>query len=181
LSGKRLQLLRDAVPTIVRPAILWNPESKDAALSFEETHEAAQALGLQTLSLEVRAPADFNRARQATLGARADGLIVLGDFLMRTHKAVVISIAGNARLPAMYDQALPYMDAGGLMAYGPNVEDLARRTATYVDKILKGARPADLPIERLSQLDFVINLKTARTLGLAIPQSILQQATQVIQ
>ena len=181
LTGKRLQLLREAVPTMSRPAVLWNPESRDAAISFVDIQAAAQVLGLPLQSLEVRAPGDFNGARQSPITAQSDGLIVIGDFLMRVQKAVVISLAGNARLPAMYDQAYPYIEVGGLMAYGPNVEDLGRRAATYVDKILKGAKPADLPVERPTKVDFVLNLRTARALGLTIPESVLQQATEVIQ
>jgi putative ABC transport system substrate-binding protein len=181
LSGKRLQLLLETVPTIARPAILWNPESRDAALSYEETKEAAQAMGSQAQSLEVRAPPDFARARQVAIDAGADGLIVLTDSLVRTHYSVVTGLASNARLPAMYDQPFLYMNFGGLMAYGPNVEDLARRAATYVDQILKGASPTDLPIERPSRLDFVISLKAARALGLTIPQPVLQQVTQAIE
>ena len=138
LSGKRLQLLLETVPTIARPAILWNPGSKDSTLSYEETKEAAQALGSQAQSLEVRAPPDFARARQAALDTGADGLIVLTDSLVRTHYSVVTGLASNARLPAMYDQPLLYMNFGGLMAYGPSFEDLARRAATYVDQNPQG-------------------------------------------
>jgi putative ABC transport system substrate-binding protein len=136
---------------------------------------------MQAQSLEVRVPGDFGRARQAALDAKADGLIVLGDHFLRSQRAVVISIANSARLPAMYDHPFPYVEFGGLMGYGPNILDLARRGATHLDKIIKGATPADLPIERPSRVEFAINLRTARTLGLALPQSVLEQATQVIQ
>jgi len=181
LSGKRLELLRDTVAGISRPAVLWNPGSPDAALGFLETESAANVLGLSLQSLEVRGPSDFSLAFEAAARTGADALIVLGDPLLLVYGSVVVSLAARTGMPAMYDQASPYLAGGGLMAYGANLEHLSRRAATYVDKILRGAKPTDLPIEQPTVFDLVVNLRTAQTLGLTIPPSVLQQATEVIQ
>ena len=134
----------------------------------------------QLVPLDVRRADDFESAFLAALRARADALIVVGDALLVTHRARITDFAAKNRLPAMYTNQ-DYMDAGGLMSYGPNFADMYRRAATYVDKILKGAKPGDLPVEQPTKLEFVINLRTAKALGLTIPRSVLLRADKVLE
>ena len=178
LSGKRLALLQEAFPRISRVAVLWNPLPPGTAPVYSETQVAAEALRVELQSLEVRTPDDFEPAFAASRD-RADALFVLEDTRVVTHRQRIVDLAGRSGSPAMYPRR-EYVDIGGLMGYGANAQDMFRRGAAYVDKILKGAKPADLPVERPATFDFVINLKTARALGLAIPQSVLEQATEVI-
>jgi putative ABC transport system substrate-binding protein len=180
LSAKRLELLNTAFPKVSRVAILWNPTSSDNVAGFKATEVAARALRIQLVPLDVRRANDFASAFPAALRARTDALIALGDALLLTHRARIVDFATTNRLPAMYGNE-DYMDAGGLMSYGPNVADMFRRAATYVDKILKGAKPGDLPVEQPNMLEFVINLKTAKALGLTIPPSILSRADRLIE
>jgi putative ABC transport system substrate-binding protein len=182
LIGKRLEQLTQAVPGVSRVAVLWQPGAlgkrteQDMLKGAEAT---AGALGVRLQSVEVRSPADFDRAFSDMTRARAGALIVLPSpiFSERRH---LVDLAAKNRLPAVYTWR-EYVDAGGLMSYGPDLADMLRRAATYVDKILKGAKPADLPIEQPTKFELVINLKTAKALGLTIPQSLLQRADQVIE
>ncbi len=180
LSAKRLELLKTAFPKVSRVAILQNPTNAANVAGFKESEVVAQALRIQLLPLDVRRADDFASAFPAALRAHADALIAVGDAVLLTHRARIADFAAKNRLPAMYANQ-EYMDAGGLMFYGPNVADMFRRAATYVDKILKGAKPGDLPIEQPTKLEFVINLKTAKALGLTIPPALLRRADQVIE
>ena len=181
LSGKRLELLKEVVPNLSRVAVLWDPVNPATLLQLRETEAAAQVLGVQLQPLEVRGPnPDFERAFQDTAGGQAGALITLDDLLILIHRRKIVDFAAKKRLPAMYGfRELP--DAGGLMSYTANRSHLYRRAATYVDKLLKGAKPADLPVEQPTRFEFVINMKTAKALGLTIPPSILIRADQVIQ
>ena len=180
LSAKRLELLKTAFPKVSHVAILWNPTNADNVAGFKEMEVAARALRIQLLPLEVRRADDFADAFSAALRARADALVVFADDVLVTHRARIVDFAAKNRLPTMYSNQ-DFMDAGGLMSYGTNVADMFRRAATYVDKILKGAKPGDLPIEQASKFEFVINLKTAKALGLTIPPSILSRADRLIE
>ncbi len=180
LSGKRLELLKEAVPTVSRVAVLWNATNPDKARELRETRVAALALGVSLQSLEVRGPDDFEKAFDAATRGRADALITLHDVLTNSQRARIVHFAAQNRLPTMYEFR-EWADAGGLMAYGPNVRDMFRRAATYVDKILKGAKPADLPVEQPMRFELVMNLKTARGLGLTIPPFLLFRVDEVIQ
>jgi putative tryptophan/tyrosine transport system substrate-binding protein len=180
LSAKRLELLKTAFPKVSRVAILWNPTNAANVAVFKEMEVAARALRIQLLPVDVRRADDFESAFLAALRARADALVAVGDALLLTHRARIVDFAAKNTLPAMYGNQ-DFMDAGGLMFYGANVADMYRRAATYVDKILKGAKPGDLPIEQPTKFELVINLKTAKALGLTIPPSILSGADRVIE
>ena len=180
LGGKQLQLLKEVVPRASRVAILWNPANPYTALVVRETEAAARTLGVQLQSLPVRGPEEFEGAFQAATRGRAAALITVGDVLPMAHRPRLVALAANSRLPAMYGFR-EFVDDGGLMAYGASLAASCRRAATYVDKILKGAKPADLPVEQPMRFELVINMKTSKALGLTIPQSILIRADQVIQ
>jgi len=180
LNAKRLELLREAVPGLSRVAIMWNPEVRGAVLDYKETESAARSLRLQLQSVEVSRADDFDRAFSALTTGRAQALIVVPFPVAFTNRDQIASLAEKHRLPSMHGQR-EYADAGGLIAYGPNGADQWRRTATYVDKILKGAKPGDLPIEQPTKFELVINVKTAKALGLTIPPSLLRRADEVIQ
>jgi putative ABC transport system substrate-binding protein len=181
LAPKRLQLLKESFPGISRIGVLHNPDDPGRVLAVRETDGAAALLGLQVQSLELREVSALEATLAGAVGEGVDALIVLasGAVNSRQGRAVVDGVA-QQRLPAMYDGE-HFMDAGGLMFYGVNYARLFRRAATYVDKIVKGANPAELPIERPTTFDFVINLQTARALGLTVPPQVLAQATEVIQ
>ena len=179
LSGKRLELLKTVVPGVPRIAALSNPTSVGVPPQMRETGVAARVLGVQLQPLEVRGPDDFETAFQAATRVRAGALVVLDDALVFTHRTWIVKLAAKSRLPAIYGFR-EFVDAGGLMSYAPNLADMYRRAATYVDKILKGAKPADLPVEQPTRFELVINLKTAKALGLTIPQSVLIRADEVI-
>jgi len=180
LVGKQLQLLREVVPTFSLVAVLWNPANPSNASQLREAETAARALGVRVQPLEAQGPSDIDRAFAAMTRERAGALLVLSDSMLIVQRERIADLAAKSRLPAMYGLRL-HAEAGGLMAYGANLLDLVRLTATYVDKILKGAKPADLPVEQPTKFELVINLKTAKALGLTIPQSLLQRADQVIQ
>ncbi len=181
LSGKRLELLREAVPKLSPVAVLWNSANPAMILSFRETQTAAQVLGVSLQSWEVQGdPQDFERAFSMISKERPHALVVVLDPFTILHRSRIVELAAKHRLPAMYD-VRAFVEAGGLMSYGPSVPDMYRRAATYVDKILKGAKPAELPVEQPTRFELVINLKTAKALGLTIPQSVLIRADQVIQ
>jgi ABC-type uncharacterized transport system substrate-binding protein len=180
LAGKRLELVKEAFPSASRMAVLWNPTNPAKPPEWGETQRAAATLGVQLVSAEVRSADDFDAAFQAVAASRADSLLVFQESLTIAHRPRIAAFALQQRLPSMSeDPAFPV--AGGLMAYGSNDVDLRRLAATYVDKILKGAKPADLPIEQPTRFVFAINLKTAQALGLTVPQSLLVQATELIQ
>ena len=180
IAGKQLELLKEVVPKVSRMAVLWNPNTRGNALALRETEIAARALGLELQPLEARSLNDFDRAFAAMTAKRAGALLVLGDVMFSTHRNRLADLAAKNRLPAM-SAARESVEAGWLMSYGPNTPELFRRAATYVDKILKGAKPGDLPIEQPTKFELVINPKTAKTLGLTIPPSLLQRADQVIE
>jgi putative ABC transport system substrate-binding protein len=181
IYGKQLELLKDVLPRLSRVAILVNPTDPLSAHAVRETESAARALGLQRQVVEIRDPGEFDNAFAALTTARPDAIFVTGDSMFYQHRARLVHLAAKSRLPTMGGGAGEYAKAGGLMAYGTNLADLARRAATYVDKILKGAKPGDLPIEQPTKFDLVINMKTAKALGLTIPASLLQRADQVIE
>lgn len=180
LSGKRLDLLKQAVPSLTRVAVTWNAANRYKPLDLKEVQATADALRVEVLTFPVSDPSQFDDAFETATRSGAEGLITLEDPFTIAHRAQIVELALRHRLPAVY-AVRPFVDAGGLMCYGPDRVDQNRRAATFIDKILKGARPADLPVERPTNFDLVINLKTARTLGLTIPSSVLQQATEVLQ
>ena len=180
LSGKRLELLKETLPNLSRAAFLWNPTQPGQALALKDTQAAARVLGVTLQLYEVRDPNEFDGALAAMTKARAGALLVMTDPLTFSQRGQLTALAAKHRLPAMY-ALREFVDAGGLMAYGPSFPDSYRRAATYVDKILKGAKPADLPVEQPTKFELVINIKTAKALGLTIPQSMFIRADEVIQ
>jgi putative ABC transport system substrate-binding protein len=180
LSGKRLELLKQTVPNLSRVAVFWNPPNPAYGPVLKELEAAGQTMGVQIQRLEVRVPEDFEGALVAATKQRAKALFVPGDPLVTNRPRMLADLALKYRLPTITDfRELP--EAGGLLSFGPDLVDSYRRAANHVDKILKGANPADLPMEQPTKFDLLVNLKTARTLGLTIPQSVLVQATKVIQ
>jgi putative ABC transport system substrate-binding protein len=175
LGGKRLELLKKTVPALSRVAVFWNPPNPAYGPVLKELEAAAQMLGIKLRRLEVRVPEDFEGAFEAATRQHAGALFVSGDPLVTNRPRMVADLALQYRLPTVTFRELP--GAGGLMSFGPDLVDSYRRAATHVDKILKGANPADLPMEQPTKFDLVVNLKTARALGLTIPQSVLVQAT----
>jgi putative ABC transport system substrate-binding protein len=183
LSGKNLELLKQAVPGIGRIAVLWQPGGSGERTEkdmLKEAEVAARALGVRLQVVEARGPADLDRAFSDMTRARAGALTVVGSPLFVNERRRLADLAARNRLPAVYPGRL-YVDAGGLMSYGTNLADLLRRAATYVDKILKGAKPADLPVEQPTKFELVINLKAAKAIGLTIPPAVLAQADAVVQ
>jgi putative ABC transport system substrate-binding protein len=178
--GKQLELLKRVAPKVSRVAVLQNPSNPGHALMLPQAEGAARALGVQLQVLKARTPSEIEVAFAAMRSQRADGALVLRDAVFRERRAQIVALAAKSRLPAVYGLR-EEAEAGGLMAYGASVPQLFRRAATYVDKILKGAKPADLPVEQPTKFELVINLKTAKALGLTIPPSLLGQADQVIQ
>ena len=180
LSGKRLGLLREIVPRLTRVAVLWNPAEPNAETYWRETRRAARAIGAQPLSLEVHAPRDLERAIQTARKERASGFTVLTDPVTLYHRAQLADLAARHRLPGIYSERL-FVEAGGLMSYGANDREMHRRAAVFVDRILKGGRPSELPVEQPTTYELVIDRKVASALGLTIPPSLLQRADQVIE
>jgi ABC-type uncharacterized transport system substrate-binding protein len=180
LGGKRLEVLKETVPGLSRVAVFWNPPNPAYGPILKELEAAAPTLGVKLQRLEVRVPGDFEGAFQTATRQHAGALIAPGDPLSTNRPRMVADLALKYRLPTMMD-IKEFVEAGGLLSLGVDLPDLYRRAATHVDKILKGANPADLPMEQPTKLDLFVNLKTARALGLTIPQSVLLQATQVIQ
>jgi ABC-type uncharacterized transport system substrate-binding protein len=179
LSGKRLELLKEVVPGMTRVAVLWNPANPANASVWKETQAAARGLGLLLQSQEVRSPQDLERTFALTAQARPDALLVLSDSLINMHRQQIAEFVTQKRLPSVFASTEAVM-AGGLMSYGPSLPDRYRRTAYYVDRILKGAKPADLPVEQPMKFELVINLKTAKQIGLTIPPNVLARADKVI-
>ena len=180
LVGKQLQLLKELVPKVSRVAVLGNPANAGNAPQLREAEVAARALGVRLQPLEARGLREIDSAFAAMTKERGGAVVVLVDAMLFDHRTRIARLAARTRLPAVYGLRA-HAEAGGLMAYGANIADTYRRAATYVDKILKGAKPADLPVEQPTRFELVINLKTAKALGLTIPQSILIRADQVIQ
>jgi len=179
LSGKRLEPLKEAFPRISLVAVVWNPGARGPSLAFKETQAAARGLGIQVQSLEVQGPNDFDKAFSAISKKRPSALMVLGDAVTILKQARILGFAAKTQLPAMYDRP-DDLNEGGLMFYGVNEPDLFRRGATYVDKVLKGAKPADLPVEQTRKFKLMINLKTAKQIGLTIPPNVLVRADKVV-
>lgn len=180
VSGKRLELLREIVPGLARVAVLWNALNPVSVPELKETQAAAQALGLAALSFSVKGPQDLERAFSEIRQTGADALVVLSDAMLYGQRARIADLAVASRLPSV-SWTGEFAKSGGLIGYGPDVFAIARRAATYVDKIAKGAKPADLPIEQPDKFEFVLNASTAKALGLEIPQSLLVRADEVVQ
>ena len=180
LSTKRLELLKEAVPRVTRIAVLWDIHNPASASAVRAMEEPARSLGLQLHLLEVQGPKDFGSAFDAAQKGRAQALFQMGSPLFNTHRKTMVDLVAKSRLPTSCEQRV-FVVEGCLMAYGPSFADMWRRAATYVDKLLQGASPADLPIEQPTKFELVINLKTAKALGLTIPPTVLFQATEVVQ
>jgi ABC-type uncharacterized transport system substrate-binding protein len=179
ISGKQLELLKEIVPRLSRVAVLGTSTQPGYAQVLKETELAAGALRVKLQYLDVLNPKDIETAFRAATKGRADALLALQSAVLLPQRTQLADLAVKSRLPAMY-QASEYVEAGGLMTYGVNVNDLFRRAATYVDKILKGAKPADLPVEQPTKFELIINLKTAKQIGLTIPPNVLARADKVI-
>jgi putative ABC transport system substrate-binding protein len=179
LSGKRLELLKEVVPGMTSVAVLWNPANPANASVWKETQAAAHALGLQLQSQEVRGPQDLESAFALTAKARPDALLVLSDSLINMRRQQIANFVTQKRLPSVF-ASTEGVTAGGLMSYGPSLPDRYRRTAYYVDRILKGTKPADLPVEQPMKFELVINLNAAKQIGLTIPPNVLARADRVI-
>jgi putative ABC transport system substrate-binding protein len=180
LSGKRLEVLKEALPGATRVAVLSNPAFPDTGPSLKAVGEAARALRVQLRVLEARNPAELDKAFAAMKSERMQALLVLTDVMFATNRKRIVELAAHGRLPVMYSLR-EFMDDGGLMFYGSSNADMYRHASTYVDKILKGAKPSDLPIEQATRIELVVNMKTAKTLGVGIPQSVLARADEVIE
>jgi len=181
LNGKRLELLKEAVPRISRVAILSNPATRSSGPGRSRTRDAAQSLGLHLEGFEVRGPEEFDSAFSAMAKARAQGLVLAHqDPLFHVHAQRLASLALKGRLPTVF-YLQDFAEQGGLISYAPNYQDLFRRAAIYVDKILKGVKPGDLPVEQPQKFELIVNAKTARALGLTIPSSLLARADGIIQ
>jgi putative ABC transport system substrate-binding protein len=177
LAAKRLELLKEVVPQAARVVLVWNPAHVD--LEFKELESAGRALGITFQSVEVRSPDEWDGAFRVVAGGQVDALMVVPSWMINHNTQRIAAFALEQRLPAV-SLWRSFAEAGGLMTYGPNIGAMVRRTATHVDKILKGAKPGDLPIERPMQFELVVNLKTAQVLGLTVPPSLLFQADKVI-
>jgi ABC-type uncharacterized transport system substrate-binding protein len=180
LSVKRLQLLKEAIPTLARVGVVWNPETPWHAKAVENLRGVSRSLAIELSFATVRTSEEITPAVEAVSRARAQALYVVDGPPIFTNRTTFLRLASQARLPVISGER-PYADEGGLISFGPNYEDQMRRSAAYVDKILKGAKPGDLPIEQPTKFEFVINLKTAKALGLTIPPSLLLRADQLIE
>jgi len=180
LGAKRLELLRSAIPKLSRVAFLWNPENASNTAQLQHVQQGARALGVTLLPVPASGPDQFDAAFAAMMKKRPDALMVTADPAQQLFVQRIVQFAASHRLPAMYQVKANVVD-GGLMSYGPSLPDLFRRAAIYVDRILKGTKPADLPIEQPTKFELVINLKTARALGLTMPPAVLARADQVIE
>jgi putative tryptophan/tyrosine transport system substrate-binding protein len=179
ISGKRLELLREILPKLSRVAALGASDNPGNAQALRETELAAAALKLQLQYLDIRSSKDIEPAFQDARKGRADAVIELGGPLLNVHRTALLDLAAKSRLPTMWVRR-SFVESGGLIYYGVNTDDLYRRAATYVDKILKGTKPADLPVEQPKKFDFIINLKAAKEIGLTIPPNVLARADKVI-
>jgi putative tryptophan/tyrosine transport system substrate-binding protein len=179
LAGKRLELLKEIVPKLSHVAVLWRPEGASSPLAWKESQLPAHALGLQLHSMEVRSSNDFAKAFEGATRARAGAVAIMPDPLFVANLKRIAELAVKSRLPSIF-HLREFADSGGLATYGPDRSDMFRRAATYVDKILKGATPADLPVEQPTKFELVINLKTAKQIGLTIPPNVLARADRVL-
>jgi putative tryptophan/tyrosine transport system substrate-binding protein len=180
LGGKRLELLKELLPGLTRVAVLWNAATPNSAVVLKEVQEAGRRLGIEVQSLEVRGPDDFDGTFEAATKQRLDAMITAEDPLTLSYRKRIADFATGQHLPSI-SGLREFVEVGGLISYGANLDDLYRRAAGYVDKILKGAKPADLPVEQPTKFDLVINLTTAKALGLAVPPSLLARADKVIE
>ena len=180
ISGKLLEISRQVVPGTTRFAVLWNPQNSGKAVEFKEMQAAATSLGVTLQSVEIRAPEDLNQAFLAITTGHSGALVTFIDAVTFSHRQRIVEFALQNRLPGIF-QAREFVDSGGLLSYSPNMEYQWRRAAIYVDKILKGAKPGDLPVEQPTKFELVINLKTAKALGISVPQSLLLRADELIQ
>lgn len=179
VASKRLEFLREAVPSLRRLAVMLNVGFPQAVLEMGRVQLAARRLSLEVTPLEIRGAEDIDPAFEA-LNAKADALYVVDDALVTANRKRIVNLALEARLPEIFNNG-SFVQAGGLMSYGPNFPDLYRRADDLVDKILRGAKPADIPVEQPTKFDLVINLKTAKALGLTIPQNVLAVANEVVE
>jgi ABC-type uncharacterized transport system substrate-binding protein len=180
IAGKRIELLREHLPRIARPAVLYNPDDPGKAVEWQETEGSGRALGLKMRAVPVRDPKEFEGAFATMTREGVDALVVLGDTLTIVHHQQLVSLAAKYRMPTVYAYR-EFVTSGGLMSYGPDLTEMFRAAAVYIDKILRGAKPADLPVEQPTKFELIINLKTARALGLTTPPSVLARADEVIQ
>jgi putative ABC transport system substrate-binding protein len=180
LTPKRLELLKAAIPGLTHVAVLWDPNFPGARSAWKYVQTAAKVLGLKVTSIEVHREKELDGAFAAAAAAHVGALVTLRSPLFVVHRTQIVALAKKYRLASIYDER-QFIDAGGLMAYGANMNDLYRHIAIYADRILKGAKPGDLPVEQPTKFELVINLKTAKALGLTIPPSLLQRADEVIQ
>ena len=180
LEGKRLELLKQALPKLSRLAVLANPANPFVDVALKHTQRAAEELRIKLQRVDVRQAEEFGNAFTVIANERPDALVVIADRFMLSHRAQIIAFSTKSRLPGMFPYR-EFVEEEGLMAYGPSYPDMFRRSATYVDKILKGAKPADLPVEQPNKFELMINLKTAKALGLSIPRSLLLRADEVIE
>jgi ABC-type uncharacterized transport system substrate-binding protein len=179
ISGKQLELLKDIVPRLSRVAVIWTSTQPGNAQALKETELAAGTFGVRLQYLDVLISKDIETAFRAASKGRAEAVLVLGGPVLNSHRTQIADLAAKNRLPAIYDRR-EYVEAGGLMSYATSITDLDRRAATYVDKILKGAKPAGLPVEQPTKFEFIINLKAAKQIGLTIPPNMLVRADRVI-
>ncbi|OLC17143.1 MAG: hypothetical protein AUH26_01835 [Candidatus Rokubacteria bacterium 13_1_40CM_69_96] len=180
LEGKRLELLREIVPKLTTVAVLLNTANPYVAIAWEQTQVSSRVLGLRLQPVELRSSEEFKDAFAKIVRQRPDGITMVADRFLLAHRAQIVDFVARNRLPAIY----PYRDfvvAGGLISYSPSYEDLFRRSAAYVDKILKGAKPGDLPIEQPTKFELVVNKKTAKILGVTIPPAVLLRADDVVE
>ena len=180
LSGKRLELLKEATGFLSRVAALWDPDDPPAALSLKETEGAGQVLGIEVHAVEARQPEDFGTAFAAAIGAHPEAIVIIPGVMMSAHVRELAALALQYRLPSIYWQKA-YTAAGGLMSYGPDIDTIVRRAVDYVDKIVRGEKPSDLPVEQPTNFDFIVNLETAKALGLNVPLSLLARTDEVIE
>jgi putative ABC transport system substrate-binding protein len=180
LSAKRLDLLKQTLPRLSRVMVLWNSANDGMRLRFRETEVAARTLGLTLQSVTVQSPSDFDAAFAAIARDRPESLLVLADTVTTANRRRAVEFATSNQVPAIYETRL-FVESGGLMSYGVNMHEHYRRAATYVDRILKGARPGDLPVEQPTKFELLINMKTAKAIGVTIPPSLLFRADQVIE
>jgi putative tryptophan/tyrosine transport system substrate-binding protein len=180
LEGKRLELLREALPRLLRVTVLWNAANPGHAMNVKEMEAAAPRLGLQVLAVGIKRGDDLPTAVESAVTAQAGALFVIDDLVISSYQEQILELARRARLPVI-SQFRDFTAAGGLMAYGPNNDEMFRRTALFIDKIFKGARPADLPVQAPTRFELVINLKTAKALGIEVPPTLLTRADEVIE
>ena len=180
LSAKRLELLREIVPKVSRIAMLWNDTNPSMVLRAQETHRAAAKMGVEIQSVGVHVPIDLDAAFVGIESGHNDALLTLVDPFTREHRKRIVDFAARAHLPAIYE-AREFTEAGGLVSYGPSLAVMQRRAAELIDKIFRGTKPADLPVEQPTKFELLIDMRTAKVLGVAIPQEILMRADEVIE